>query len=82
MDIVKKKMQLLAEITVIDPKRHYKKGDSRLNTFPNIFSGNVCEVGTVVEPVSEYFTFRLTKRERNATSSEELLSHQSLKIYR
>ena len=29
---------------MIDPKRHYKKGDSRLNTFPNIFSGNVCEV--------------------------------------
>ncbi|KAL4568054.1 hypothetical protein LXL04_023655 [Taraxacum kok-saghyz] len=23
----------------VDPKGHYKKGDSRLNTFPNIFSG-------------------------------------------
>ncbi|KAJ0524372.1 putative Fcf2 pre-rRNA processing [Helianthus annuus] len=62
---------------VIDPKRHYKKGDSKLNTFPKYF-----QVGTVVEPVSEYFTSRLTKKERKPTLADELLSDKSLKEYR
>ncbi|KAJ0709851.1 putative Fcf2 pre-rRNA processing [Helianthus annuus] len=61
---------------VIDPKRHYKKGDSKLNTFPKYF-----QVGTVVEPVSEYFTSRLTKKERKPTLADELLSDKSLKDY-
>ncbi|GKC66743.1 rRNA-processing protein FCF2-like protein [Tanacetum coccineum] len=48
--------------------RHYKKGDSKLNSFPKYF-----QVGTVVEPVSEYF---------QATLADELLADQSLKVYR
>lgn len=59
---------------MIDPKRHYKKGDSK---FPKYF-----QVGTVVEPVSEYYTSRLTKKERKQTLADELLSNQSLKLYR
>ncbi|KAI3737831.1 hypothetical protein L2E82_27844 [Cichorium intybus] len=74
---LKKDLQLLKLRNVIDPKRHYKKGDSKLNTFPKYF-----QVGTVVEPVAEYFTSRLTKRERKATLADELLSDQSLKVYR
>ncbi|MFS7926362.1 putative Fcf2 pre-rRNA processing [Helianthus anomalus] len=62
---------------VINPKRHYKKGDSKLNTFPKYF-----QVGTVVEPVSEYFTSRLTRKERKPTLADELLSDKSLKDYR
>ncbi|GJY33315.1 rRNA-processing protein FCF2-like protein [Tanacetum coccineum] len=62
---------------VMDPKRHYKKGDSKLNSFPKYF-----QVGTVVEPVSEYYNSRLTKRERKATLADELLADQSLKVYR
>ncbi|KAI3512431.1 hypothetical protein L1887_19747 [Cichorium endivia] len=74
---LKKDLQLLKLRNVIDPKRHYKKGDSKLNTFPKYF-----QVGTVVEPLSEYFTSRLTKRERKATLADELLSDPSLKVYR
>nr|XP_043612401.1 rRNA-processing protein fcf2-like [Erigeron canadensis]XP_043612402.1 rRNA-processing protein fcf2-like [Erigeron canadensis] len=74
---LKKDLTLLKLRNVIDPKRHYKKGDSKSNSFPKYF-----QVGTVVEPVSEYFTSRLTKRERKATLADELLSDQSLKVYR
>lgn len=74
---LKKDLKLLKLRNVIDPKRHYKKGDSKLNTFPKYF-----QVGTVVEPVSEYFTSRLTKKERKPTLADELLSDQSLKVYR
>ncbi|KAK1418581.1 hypothetical protein QVD17_27726 [Tagetes erecta] len=74
---LKKDLKLIKLRNVIDPKRHYKKGDSKLNTFPKYF-----QVGTVVEPVSEYFTSRLTKRERKPTLADELLSDQSLKDYR
>ncbi|KAI3724828.1 hypothetical protein L1987_64595 [Smallanthus sonchifolius] len=74
---LKKDLKLLKLRNVIDPKRHYKKGDSKMNSFPKYF-----QVGTVVEPVSEYFTSRLTKRERKPTLADELLSDQSLKDYR
>ncbi|XP_024961513.1 rRNA-processing protein fcf2-like [Cynara cardunculus var. scolymus] len=74
---LKKDLKLLKLRNVIDPKRHYKKGDSKLNIFPKYF-----QVGTVVEPVSEYFTSRLTKKERKPTLADELLSDQSLKVYR
>ncbi|KAJ0751688.1 putative Fcf2 pre-rRNA processing [Helianthus annuus] len=74
---LKKDLKLLKLRNVIDPKRHYKKGDSKLNTFPKYF-----QVGTVVEPVSEYFTSRLTKKERKPTLADELLSDKSLKDYR
>ncbi|KAL8209322.1 hypothetical protein R6Q57_006054 [Mikania cordata] len=74
---LKKDLKLLKLRNVIDPKRHYKKADTKLNTFPKYF-----QVGTVVEPVSEYFTSRLTKKERKPTLADELLSDQSLKDYR
>ncbi|KAA8528168.1 hypothetical protein F0562_035581 [Nyssa sinensis] len=74
---LKKDLQLLKLRSVIDPKRHYKKGDSKLKTIPKYF-----QVGTVVESASDFFTGRLTKKERKATLADELLSDPSLGDYR
>ncbi|KAE8077133.1 hypothetical protein FH972_015727 [Carpinus fangiana] len=74
---VEKDMRLLKLRSVIDPKRHYKKGDSKSKTLPKYF-----QVGTVVEPASEFFTGRLTKKERKATLADELLSDHTLAQYR
>ncbi|XP_071742531.1 rRNA-processing protein fcf2-like [Rutidosis leptorrhynchoides] len=71
---LKKDLQLLKLRNVMDPKRHYKKGDSKL---PKYF-----QVGTVVEHATEYYTSRLTKKERKSTLADELLSNESLKAYR
>ncbi|CAL5338039.1 unnamed protein product [Camellia sinensis] len=63
--------------SVIDPKRHYKKGDSKSRTVPMYF-----QVGTVIESASDFFTGRLTKKERKATLADELLSDHTLGEYR
>ncbi|CAL5393606.1 unnamed protein product [Camellia sinensis] len=63
--------------SVIDPRRHYKKGDSKSRTVPMYF-----QVGTVIESASDFFTGRLTKKERKATLADELLSDHTLGEYR
>lgn len=40
------------------------------------------QVGTVVESASDFFTGRLTKKERKATIADELLSDHTLAKYR
>nr|GMD80702.1 rRNA-processing protein fcf2-like [Ipomoea batatas] len=60
-----------------DPKRHYKKGDSKSKTLPKYF-----QVGVVIEPASEFYSSRLSKKERKATLAEELISDTNLVEYR
>ncbi|KAH7513586.1 hypothetical protein JRO89_XSUnG0176400 [Xanthoceras sorbifolium] len=74
---LKKDLQLLKLRNVIDPKRHYKKGDSKSKTLPKYF-----QVGTVVESASDFFSSRLAKKERKATLADELLSDRNLGQYR
>ncbi|CAN0907887.1 rRNA-processing protein fcf2 [Linum grandiflorum] len=72
---LKKDLQILKLRGAIDPKRHYKKSD--LKVLPKYF-----QVGTVIESPMEYFSSRLTKKERKATLADELLADQSFKTYR
>ncbi|CAI9776164.1 unnamed protein product [Fraxinus pennsylvanica] len=74
---LKKDLQLLKLRSAIDPKRHYKKGDSKSKTLPKYF-----QVGTVIESAEDFYTGRLTKKERKATLADELLSDHKLGIYR
>ncbi|KAK9669949.1 hypothetical protein RND81_13G166300 [Saponaria officinalis] len=62
---------------VMDPKRHYKKSNTKLETLPKYF-----QMGTVVEPASEYFSGRLTKKERKGSLADELLNDRFLSLYR
>ncbi|ONM00778.1 Fcf2 pre-rRNA processing protein [Zea mays] len=61
---------------IIDLKRHFKRA-GKSKVVPKYF-----QVGTVVEPASEFYSSRLKNRERKATLVDELLSDQSLKSYR
>ncbi|KAI8561973.1 hypothetical protein RHMOL_Rhmol04G0382300 [Rhododendron molle] len=89
---LKKDMQLLKLRSVLDPKRHYKKGDSKSKTLPKYFQASPCgvifgiftinKVGTVIESPSDFFSGRLIKKERKATLADELLSDQTLGQYR
>eukprot|EP01018_Ginkgo_biloba_P037637 Gb_34113 [translate_table: standard] len=72
---LKKDLQLLKLRGVLDPKRHYKADDSK--GLPKYF-----QVGTVIEPASEFYSARLTKKERKATIADELLSDPALGQYR
>ena len=70
-------LQLLKLRSVIDPKRHYKKNDTKSKTLPKYF-----QVGTVVESSLDFFSARLTKKERKRSIADELLSDGSLAQYR
>ncbi|XP_018806205.1 rRNA-processing protein fcf2-like [Juglans regia] len=74
---IEKDLRLLKLRSAIDPKRHYKKGDSKSKTLPKYF-----QLGTVVESASDFFTGRLTKKQRKATIADELLSDHTLAKYR
>ncbi|XP_028760042.1 rRNA-processing protein fcf2-like [Neltuma alba] len=74
---LEKDLKLLKLRGAIDPKRHYKKGDSKSKTLPKYF-----QVGTVVESSEDFFSARLTKKERKATLADELLSDPAFSAYR
>lgn len=74
---LKKDLQLLKLRDVMDPKRHYKKGDFKSKALPKYF-----QVGTVVETAADFYSGRLTKKERKTTLADELLSDPSLRQYR
>ncbi|RKF62898.1 rRNA-processing protein fcf2 [Erysiphe neolycopersici] len=69
---LKRDLQLLRMRDVLDPKRHYKKDNMR-NKIPE-FS----QVGTIIEGPTEYFSGRLTNKERKKTLVEETLDHEKV----
>lgn len=73
---LKKDLEILQLRHVMDPKRHFKRA-GKSKALPKYF-----QVGTVVEPASEFYSGRMTRRERKTTLVDELLSDQYLKSYR
>ncbi|KAI3337018.1 Fcf2-domain-containing protein [Xylariaceae sp. AK1471] len=63
---LRRDLQLLRMRDVLDPKRHYKKDNSR--AIPE-FS----QVGTVMPGPTDYFSARMTKKDRKRTLLEEVL---------
>ncbi|OBT56835.1 hypothetical protein VE04_01076 [Pseudogymnoascus sp. 24MN13] len=66
---LKRDLQLLRLRSVLDPKRHYKKDNDRKSDVPE-FS----QVGTVIEGPTEFFTARMTNKERKRTFLEDVLA--------
>ena len=56
---------------VLDPKRHYKR-DGVTSTIPRY-----CQVGTIIEGNTEYFSARVPNKERKRTFVEEVLAGES-----
>lgn len=54
--------------SVLDPKRHYKKEGSR----PQI--PEFSQVGTIIEGPTEFFSARLSNKDRKRTFVEEVLA--------
>jgi hypothetical protein len=67
---LRRDLQLLKMRNVLDPKRHYKKDNSK-NDIP-AFS----QVGTIVEGATEFYSSRLNKRDRKQTILEEVISQE------
>ncbi|XP_052206382.1 rRNA-processing protein fcf2-like [Diospyros lotus] len=73
---LKKDLQLIKLRSVIDPKRHYKKG------YYSNSQNKYFQVGTVIEAAEDFYAERLTKKERKVTLADELLSDHTLTKYR
>ena len=65
---LKRDLQLLNLRSVLDPKRHYKKQNSKAE--PPAFS----QVGTIVESPVEYYSARLPNKQRKKTLADEVLA--------
>eukprot|EP00898_Chlorokybus_atmophyticus_P005962 jgi/Chlat1/6367/Chrsp44S05834 len=72
---LKRELQLLKLRSVTDPKRFYKSADS--SKYPKYF-----QIGTVIEGPADFYSSRLSQRERKQTITDELLADQALKSYR
>jgi len=57
--------------SVLDPKRHYKKETSK----PHI--PEYSQVGTIIEGPTEYFSARLSNKQRKQTFVEEVLATEA-----
>lgn len=67
---LKRDLQLLKMRNVLDPKRHYKK-DNAKNDVP-AFS----QVGTIIEGPTEFFSSRLSNKDRKQTLLEEVINQE------
>lgn len=67
---LRRDLQLLKMRNVLDPKRHYKKSDSKSDV--PAFS----QVGTIIEGPTEFYTGRINKKDRHQTLVEEVLAQE------
>lgn len=65
---LKRDLQLLRLRSVLDPKRFYKKDSARAEV------PEYSQVGTVIEGPTEFFSSRLTNKERKQTFVEQVLA--------
>lgn len=76
-DYMKKQLQrdllLIKHRAALDPKRHYKKDKWQV---PDRFS-----IGTIVEDKTEFFSSRLTKKQRKSTILESLMADKDTDKY-
>ena len=66
---VRRDLQLLKMRNVLDPKRHYKKSDSK--DVPEYST-----MGTIIEGPTDFYSSRLTNKERKSTFLDEVLTRE------
>jgi len=70
---VKADIAIIRNRTYLDPKRFYKKAD--------IINPALVQVGTVIEGSDEFYSSRLTKRQRRQNLAEEIMADADVKTY-
>lgn len=73
-DEVKHDLQVIQMRSVLDPKHFYKKND--LKALPKYF-----QIGKVVDSPTDYYSGRLTKKERKRTIVDELMANAEFSKY-
>lgn len=71
-DELKTDLAVIRNRSYLDPKRFYKSSDSY---------GKVVQLGTVIEGASEFYSSRLTKKERRSNLAEEIMADRTVADY-
>ncbi|KAJ1811708.1 rrna-processing protein fcf2 [Coemansia sp. RSA 2599] len=74
-DELKNDLRVLQLRNILDPKRFYKKS-AGVQKIPKYF-----EVGTVVEGATEFYSARMTRKERKSNIVDELLADKQARDY-
>jgi hypothetical protein len=69
---LKTDLAIIRNRAFLDPKKFYKSAEK---------SHKIVQVGTVVEGPTEYFSSRLTKKQRRSNITEEIMADQSSADY-
>lgn len=72
-DELKTDLSVIRNRTYLDPKRFYKSADST--------TGKVLQLGTVIEGSTEYYSSRLSKKERRVNLTEEIMADPATASY-
>ena len=70
---LKTDLSIIRNRNYLDPKKFYKNADS--------YEGKVLQLGTVIEGSNEYYSSRLTKRERRMNLTEEVMADRTVTEY-
>ncbi|KAL7748347.1 dTDP-fucopyranose mutase [Sorochytrium milnesiophthora] len=73
---IKRDLLLLRARSALDPKRHYKKDKLYEKELPKYF-----QIGTIVEAPHEFYSGRMTNKERKQTLVDELLADTDKRRY-
>mmetsp|Transcript_8731 Transcript_8731/g.25403 ORF Transcript_8731/g.25403 Transcript_8731/m.25403 type:complete len:288 (-) Transcript_8731:290-1153(-) len=69
-------LAVLASRHAVDPKRHYRKERRKPNEVPKLF-----QIGTIVEGAADFFSSRISRKDRRANMAEEILADDRLRPY-
>jgi hypothetical protein len=62
---LKNDLSVIRDRNYLDPKKFYKSADKQ---------GNIVQLGTVIEGAAEYYSGRLTKKQRRSNFTEEIMA--------
>jgi hypothetical protein len=71
-DELKRDLALIRNRNYLDPKRFYKSSDA---------TGKVVQLGTVIEGAAEFYSSRLSKKQRRANLTDEIMADPAVASY-
>lgn len=73
---IKRDIQILKMRSVLDPKRHYRKENTKTNVMPKTF-----QMGTIIGGSTESAAHKIRRRDQKETIVDELLSDMQRREY-
>lgn len=73
---MKRDLQVLKMRSILDPKRHYRKENTKTNVLPKTF-----QMGTIISDSTESAAHKIRRKDQKETIVEELLNDMTRREY-